>query len=213
MTLSVCPELLPADMSNMVSQLGRMWAQSDLCPYVEPQVAHAWSRLLDAWVSDPELPLLVRKSSLVRGSEVIHATGRRIIPCDNAPAQWVCNLAVRGETPSIEDIKTGFESDAIPVSFAHKANEKERRKYHCTLGKFSVNKAGWKLCHIQPVGLSSRSPLSDFKIEELQQAFIKLLSPGNYFLIPMRWGGLGEVEEFIEGYSSSKALRIFESVR
>jgi len=181
-----------------------MWAHSDLCPCIEPQIEHSWSRLLDEWVADKNLPLLVRKSSLVRGSEVIHATGRKIVPCDNAPAQWSCNLAVQGLVPTLAEIKAWFLDDAIPVSFAHKAKEKERRKYHCTLGKFSVNKAGWKLCHIKPVGLNSRTPLNDVGISELRRAFVDLLSPTNYFLLPIQWGGLGEAQEFIEGYASNK---------
>lgn len=204
MSLPVCSPLLPEDMSSMVSELGRRWARSDLCPSVEPEVERAWSRLLDAWVSDPELPLLVRKNSLVRGSEVLHTTGRKIVPCDNAPAQWACNLAVRGVVPTVAEIKAGFGNNAIPVSFAHKANEKELRKYHCTLGQFSVNKAGWKLCHINPVGLNSRTPIGDIEIDELHRAFINLLSPGNYFLLPIQWGGLGETREFIDGYVSNK---------
>ena len=204
MTVPVCPQLLPDDMSTMVRDLGRMWAHSDLCPYIKPAVERSWSHLLEAWVAEPELPLLVRKSSMVRGSEVLHASGRKIVPCDNAPAQWACNLAVQGCVPTIEAIKAGFENDTIPVSFAHKATEKERRKYHCTLGKFSVNKAGWKLCHIKSVGLNSRTPLIDIGIDALQLAFINLLSPENYFLLPTQWGGLGEAREFIDGYASNK---------
>lgn len=106
--------------------------------------------------------------------------------------------------PTLASIKAGFFDDTIPVSFAHNAKEKEQRKYHCTLGKYSVNKAGWKLCHIKPVGLNSRTPLNNVGISELQRAFIDLLNPTNYFLLPIQWGGLGEAQEFIDGYARNK---------
>jgi len=204
MTVPVCPKSLPEGMNSMVRELGRMWAHSDQCPRIKPGIEHSWARLLDEWVADQNLPLLVRKSSLVRGSEVIHSTGRKIVPCDNAPAQWACNLAFQGSVPTLAEVKAWFLDDSIPVSFAHKSNEKEQRKYHCTLGKFSVNKAGWKLCHIKPVGLNSRSPISQMEISELRRAFIDLLSPANYFLLPIRWGGLGEAQEFIDGFVDSR---------
>ncbi len=195
-----CPIELPTNIGRIVRELGGLWAAAEVCPKINYQSKLAWQQLLNQWLADTSLPLLIRKSSLVRGSEIIHETGRAIIPTDNSPAQWACNLALRNITPTLSEIKNLFEKDELPVAFTHKREEKNKRKYHCMLGAYTVNKAGWKLCHIRAVGLNGRSLLSSMKIEELEKAFYDLLNPSNYFLLPMQWGGLGEANEFIEGY-------------
>jgi len=55
------------------------------------------------------------------------------------------------------------------------------------------------------MGLKSRRSLADIEIESLEQAFINLVSPANYFLLPKPWGGLGEAQEFIDGMSKGGA--------
>lgn len=201
MTVPKCPDELPKNISSLVHELGTIWAKSAICPRINENVKNAWLQLLLDWVEDKDLPLLIRKSSLVRGSELTHnSTNRKIIPTDNVPAQWVCNLALHGIIPTLSQIKNDFAIDAIPVSFAHKANETALRKYHTTLGQYSINKNGWKLCHIKSVGLASRADLKDIEISKLEQAFIDLLNPSNYFLLPISWGGLGETREFIDGF-------------
>lgn len=187
-------------MSIMIHKLGLIWAGSDGCPRVAVEVVKSWNNLLNEWLSDDSLPLLVRKSSLVRGSEIKHKCGRMIIPTDNSPAQWACSLSLQGRIPTITDIHNGFDKDEIPVSFAHIRNEFDKRKYHCTLGAHSINKDRWKLCHITPVGQKSRTPLETIDIEILKRSFFDLLSPENYFLLPIKWGGLGETQEFIDGF-------------
>lgn len=200
-----CPTELPFYVSESVQLLGRLWEASSICPQVAHEVVKGWDELLAQWQEDTTLPLLVRKaSSAVRGSELTHSTGRPIVPTDNSPAQWSCSLALQGIVPTVEDIRSAFANDNLPVSFAHKKHEKDKRRYHCTLGKHGVNKAGWKLCHVEPVGLSYRSALTTAAISDLKSAFQRLLSPSNYFLLPLAWGGLGEVKEFIDGYCASK---------
>lgn len=195
-----CPSELPSDIGKILNTLGRMWRKSEIRPNIEPSVVARWNDLLEEWADDKSLPLLIRKGSLVRGSEIRHASGRMIVPCDNSPAQWACNLALREHVPSIAEIRKQFSDDSIPVSFAHRKTEKQARRYHCTLGKHTVNKNGWKLCHISSVGLNTRLALADVNLAELKAKFVTLLSPSNYFLLPMAWGGLGEAVEFIDGF-------------
>lgn len=202
--IPVCPVDLPDGMDTLIHKLGSKWANSDACPRVAENIKDAWDKLLNDWGADNSLPLLIRKTSLVRGSELRHAGGRTIIPTDNSPAQWACSLALRGKVPTITEIHEGFVRDEIPVSFAHKKNEREHRRYHCTLGKYGINKAGWKLCHINPVGQKSQAHLEAVEIEMLRKSFFDLLSPSNYFLLPINWGGLGEVQEFIDGFLGRK---------
>lgn len=196
-----CPGELSSEIGGSIRQLGKLWASSPSCPRIAKTTVRAWDTLLASWRDNPSLPLLVRKASgAVRGSELIHASGRPIVPTDNSPAQWACSLALRGIVPTIEEVRAAFVSDTLPVAFAHKSHEKDRRRYHCTLGKHGINKAGWKLCHIQPVGLRGRGAITDFPIDDLKIAFYRLLSPSNYFLLPLAWGGLGEVSEFVDGF-------------
>ncbi len=187
-------------MVALIYKLGSLWANSEACPRIKDSVKNGWNDLLKEWNTDDSLPLFVRKGSLARGSEIMHATGRKIIPTDNSPAQWACSLALRGKVPTILEIHDWFSKDEIPVSFAHKSIEREQRQYHCTLGKNGINDSGWKLCHIKPVGQKNRASLDLVDIDRLKQSFFDLLSPSNYFLIPKRWGGLGEVPEFIDGF-------------
>jgi hypothetical protein len=199
-----CPEKLPVAVGELISALGQTWRESSERPRIEDSVLDQWSELVSSWANDSTLPLLVRKSSLVRGSELQHVSGRIIVPCDNSPAQWACHLALRGNVPTLEEIRAGFRSDLIPVSFAHKSGEHSLRRFHCTLRKHTVNKAGWKLCHIDPVGLRSRIPLREVPIEVLKRAFFDLLDPKNFFVLPITWGGLGEAPEFIRAFARAK---------
>ena len=63
--------------------------------------------------------------------------------------------------------------------------------------KFSLNKEGWKLCHIEPIGLNDKTPVEEIDIKRLEEHFIKLASPGNMFVVPLEIGGIGEIQEFI----------------
>jgi hypothetical protein len=193
-----CPKRLPARIGEMIRELGGLWATSDVCPRIATATKTAWNAMLREWIDDCSIPLFVRKSSLVGGSLIEHASGRKIVPTDNSPAQWACHLALCDQVPPIQEIRDDFA--AIPASFALRALEKDRCVYNKTLGKYSVNKAGWKLCHIFAVGLKTKAFLDQMDIADLKRAFFRLLSPSNYFLLPMKWGGLGETDEFIEGF-------------
>ena len=186
-----CPKRLPLRIGEMIGELGRLWATNDVCPRIDTATKTAWNAMLREWVNDCSIPLLVRKASLVRGSVSEHVSGRKIVPTDNSSAQWACHLALCGTVPTIQKIRDDFAKDAIPVSFAHKAHEKNLRVYHCTLSKYSVNKAGWKLCHVAAVGLKSKAYLDQMDIADLKKAFFRLLSPSNYFLLPREMGWLG----------------------
>jgi hypothetical protein len=203
--IPTCPCPLPQDIGDLIREIGHLWANGAVCPRIASPTKSAWDALLMEWVNDPSLPLLIRKSSEVRGSVIIHESGRRLIPVDNSPSQWSCSLALGSHVPSRSEIQELFAKDAIPISFAHKKHEKAQRTYHCTLGKYSVNKAGWKLCHINPVGLNTAAPIRCIDVKQLKAAFINLLSPTNYFLLPLDWGGMGETPEFIQGYRNMPA--------
>lgn len=198
--IAPCPGQLPSNISKLLGQLGKLWAESDACPHIKKETKTAWDDLLHAWADDSSLPLFVRKGSLVRGSEIIHSSGRAIIPTDNSPAQWACHLAFRNVVPTLQQIRDNFHEDSIPVAFAHKREEYKQRKYNKTLGSYSINRFGWQLCHFNDVGLNSRTPLERLSIDDLKKAFTYLLSPSNFFVVPKVWGGMGDTDEFIDAF-------------
>lgn len=197
--MPTCPDNPNGEIADAVRNLGQKWAASADCPHIAPDVSAGWDLLLQEWREDETLPLIIRKGGGVRGAELTHMKGRKIIVADNSPAQWSCHLALTGVIPKIQDIREWLEQDQIPMSFAIKTAERNQITYSQTLGNWSVNQFGWKLCHKIPVGLKTRTPLEEIGIEQLRIAFFNLLRPSNHFLLPKAWGGLGEVQEFIDG--------------
>jgi len=193
-----CPDTLPSDISVAIKRIGSLWRKSKHYPKISKKVSKRWDDLLKSWADDPKIPIIIRKSGSARGSELKHNSGRKIILADNSPAQWACFLALKKVTPNIGDIKKWLKNDQLPISFATKKSEKDLIKYKCTLKNYSINKYGWKLCHIKPVGLKTQRDITEVKIEDLTDKFLKLMSPSNFFLLPKQWGGLGESPEFIE---------------
>lgn len=199
-----CPDRLPQDIVALIEQFGRAWADSPLRPRPSPAVMAQWLALLEAWVKDDGVPLFVRKHSANRGSVILHSSGRALVPCDNSPAQWAFVMAAAGECPTLHDIKSMFAEDAIPVAIIQKAAERASAKQRCTLSRqFSVNHHGWKLAHIQQIGLNERTAISELPMERLVSHFRALMSPSNMFVVPLAWAGMAEVEPVIQAIIAS----------
>lgn len=193
------PECLngPAAISAGLRELGRAWAHAPERPRLSADVKKCWDELVDAW-SKSDLPIVIRKSGGVRGMALLHNSGRELVVSDNSPAQWAFAHAYAGRTYAIADVRELLVKDAIPFTFATKTAEKPQMKYKCTLSpKDNVNKCGWKLCHIEEIGLSTRTPLAQIPLTDLVRHFTLLMSPSNHFVVPLHWAGLGEVDEFI----------------
>ncbi len=112
------------------------------------------------------------------------------------------------------------ERDQIPVALALEKSEKGVATYKCCLpGRGNLNKRGWKLCHIEGVGLLERKETGELPIEKLEDRFRKLLSPRNMFVVPKDRSGLGELPEMIAavrkenecpGKVTGKVLRLYD---
>lgn len=188
----------PGEMKALLETLGALWARSPSRPRVEKMVSDRWDHLIETWVAS-DLPLVVRKGGGIRGAELVHTTGRRLIVADNSPAQWAFSRALEGDVYEIETVRALLERDEIPFAYATKTAEKAKTRYKRTLAaRDNVNRRGWKLCHIRDIGLSTRAPLETLALDVLEHHFRSFLAPSNQFLVPLRWGGLGEVPEFIE---------------
>jgi hypothetical protein len=190
---TISPEL-----RQKANELGRLWASSPSRPRLNPDTKNRWDSLIEAW-ADSELPLVIRRASNVRGGETAHPSGRKIISADNSPAQWVFSRAFAGCQYSLADIEHMLDRDQIPFTMVAKVCDREQMRFKCTLkSSDNVNKLGWKLCHIEPVGLKMRARLEDVPIKDITRHFCDLLKPSNHFLVPLEWAGLGEMPEVIE---------------
>jgi hypothetical protein len=158
-----------------------------------------WDSLIARWSDDPSLPLLVRKPANNRGAVLVNGVGRKIIPTDNSPAQWAFALAVLGDTPSLARVHEQLAADAIPMAMILKSTERAGAQYRCTLNRCAnPNAAGWKVAHIVNVGLVSSGVVEQMPEARLREHFVRLMSPGNMFVVPGQYAGVGEVPEFCE---------------
>lgn len=199
MTIPKCPENLPTELSELINKFASIWAACTDRPKPTKETCNRWEKLLDDWVNSNDLPLFARKSSRNRGSEILHSTGRVIVPTDNSPAQWAYTLACQNEDPwpTIEKMfaKDSPDAQKIPVAKILSTEERTNLKYGTTLSKkFDVNQQGWKLGHIDRIGLRNQGELRSMNIERLKAHHKALLLPSNMFLIPKQWAGLAEID-------------------
>ena len=199
--MKVCPNDLGLELKKSIGEVARLWFHSPFRPNISPNVSKGWSVLLQEWTADKSLPILVRKltEDAPAGSVIIHSTGRALVPTDNSPASWVFNLAEQGFVPTLSDIHEGFKSDRIPVAMAIKKKHKPVTKYFCNLKtvKSNPNNHGWKIAHIESVGLGQRGEIREMHIADLEAQFIRFLNPSNMFAVPKTWAGFSEIDEVV----------------
>jgi len=188
---------LPSRIISLIEKPGKEWREFNTENLFAKHVLSHWSALIDDWSNDPDSPLIIRKTGPVRGSVTVHETGREVIFCDNSPAQWVAEEVFKLSTPRLSDIKEFLAQDKIPFKFIAKRGEQNSAKYKC-VSNGDFNKAGWKLCHIDAVGLNSRKGIYLEDINFLKKKFKLLLDPAIFFILPKSIGGLGEVRWFID---------------
>jgi hypothetical protein len=203
MSIPHCPNVFASPIERSLRDLGVSWARSSEGERPRPSetATTAWACLLDEWLREPSLPLLVRKSGLSRGQGMRHASGRVLVPCDNSPAHWAFALALRGQCPSLAGIGTMSRLADVPVAMVFKQAERLARDHGCRLSKdHSLSQHGWKLAHIKSVGVRKRTSLVDLPETLLSEHFLAFLSPANMFVVPLPWSGLAETSAFLSGF-------------
>jgi hypothetical protein len=189
-----CPTSLLGVLDEKLRELAEIWATSETRPRIEKTIAVHWDSLIEAWLGDIALPLLVRKASEGRGSVVHHkATGRALIPTDNSPAHWSFALAYAGERPTLSDIHEFIAHDQIPVAWIFKKQERTKATYlgaNATVRDITAR--GWKVCHKERIGLGRRGTIADLSIATLETHFKNFIAPSNIFVVPKGLSGLGE---------------------
>lgn len=188
-------DLIGDEIRNQISSVGRLWRNSEHNPKISSGIVDAWDMLVDDWIKDQNMPLIVRRSKELRGHIYEHPSGREIIVSDNTVAIWVSYNVLSGKIETLPHIKELLESNEFPITFAFKKDEVKGAKYTKTLGKYALKE--WKVCHIDAIGLNTKNRIEDIPIQVLEEHFRKYASPKNMFLLPQSIGGLGEISEFI----------------
>ena len=191
-------------MSAALYELGRKWADDPARPRVNPNTQADWTKLIEEWAGDSTVPLLVRKSNKNRGALICGAEGRLLIPTDNSPAQWAFAWAVEGACPKLDQVHSLLQRGDLPVAMILNKDERERALYR-GIGRLCLNTStrGWKLAHIEGVGLNRSGKIESFPLSDIRTHFTKFMSPSNMFVVPAKLSGLAEVQVFVDGYRSS----------
>jgi len=208
---TIPPASIDPRLHEQLEAIAAAWHDSQARPRVTQKVSDHWDRLIRDWVEDRSLPLLVRRTKK-RGVEQRHGSRRFIVHVDNSPAHWTLGSALLGRMPSLAEVLADLEHGELPVTFVLSLEDKRKSpKYTGTLGKSAagplLNKARWKVCHIDPVGLGGRKPTSSYSMAELVEVSTRLLSPSNMFLVPNSHSGLGELPEVIDYFRQKRATR------
>jgi hypothetical protein len=198
--LPVPPEL-PKEQKDLITKLGKLWAEDPERPRPKRDVRHRWEKLIEDWAETDSLPLYVRKAKGNRGWKIRHDTGRLLVPTDNSPATWVFVLACTDKPPTPKEIKYMVDGDRIPIAFVLPKAEQSEEGYKYTLTtwrKDHPNSRRYEFAHIEPVGLLRRGALAELDISVLKDRFKKLMNPFNMFVVREEYSGLAELPEFLE---------------
>lgn len=193
----VLKDLVGDEIRERIKELGRLWRTSKHNPQIAKDVLDCWERVIDEWIADKDMPLIIRKdANKMKGQSVIHPSGRKIIVSDNTFAIWVYYCVMNNRTYSLGELKTMLSSNEIPMVFQNTGDNKEERSYTRPLGSYSLPE--WKLCHIEPVGFNTRKTIEELDMMDIQEHFRKYANPCNMFVLPKEIGAIGEIQAFID---------------
>lgn len=189
-------DLVGEDIRAKIKEAGLLWHNSPNNPLVDGEVLKKWDNLIEEWIGDKTLPLIIRKETSKRGQAFTHPCGREIIVSDNTVAIWVFSNVLKGKIFTLHEIKELLRRNELPMVFMATKDIKTKAKYTKPLGYNPL--ANWKLCHIRPVGFNTGKCIGDLDISEIEEHFRKYANPNNMFVLPKEIGGLGEIDIFID---------------
>ncbi len=179
-----------------IKEIGALWRNSSNNPQIDVEVLENWNNLIEEWIADKDMPLIIRKETSKRGQAFNHPCGREIIVSDNTVAIWVFSNVLRGKVFTLSDIKELLQNNELPMVFMTTKEIKAKAKYTKPLGSYALS--NWKVCHIQPVGFNTNTSIEDLEISDIEDHFRKYVNPNNMFVLPKEIGYLGEIDVFIE---------------
>lgn len=194
-------------------EIAEQWLISNERPRVAEDVLEAWDRLIEDWIEDADLPLLIRASGS-RGKPFAHVTGRELVCADNSPANWALSNALKGRAPALGEVREWLASGRLPLACALTRDERASARYPGALRAYmdppNLNVAGWTICHAHDIGIGRRGgSLEDLSVQRLLRHFRLFLHPRNLFVVPKQHGCLGETPEFQAVFGSAPWFRQF----
>ena len=189
-------DIVGDDIRQKIKEIGILWRNSPHNPLIDSEVVKKWENLIEEWVADETMPLIIRKETSKRGQVFNHPCGREIIVSDNSVAIWVFSNVLKGKVFTLSDIKELLQNNELPMVFMATKEIKEKAKYTKPLGSYAL--LNWKVCHIQPVGFNTNVSIKDLEISDIEDHFRKYVNPNNMFLLPKEIGCLGEIDVFIK---------------
>jgi hypothetical protein len=189
-------DLVGEEIRMKIKEIGTLWRNSPNNPQIDAEILKNWNNLIEEWIADKDMPLIIRKETSKRGQSFMHPSGREIIISDNTAAIWVYNNVLNRTEVTLSRIKDLLSQNELPMVFIKTKEIKDKAKYTEPLGKFAMPE--WKLCHIQPVGFNTNTSIEGLEISDIENHFRKYLNPNNMFVLPEEIGYLGEIDVFIE---------------
>ena len=165
-----------------IKEIGTLWRNSPNNPQIDVEVLENWSNLIEEWIADKDMPLIIRKETNKRGQSFVHPCGREIIVSDNTVAIWAYSNVLKGTVFTLSQIKELLSQKELPVVFMATKDIKAKAKYTKPLGSYALS--DWKLCHIQPVGFNTHTSIEDLEISDIEDHFRKYVNPNNMFVLP-----------------------------
>ena len=189
-------DLVGEEIRMKIKEIGTLWRNSPNNPQIDAEILKNWNNLIEEWIADKDMPLIIRKETSKRGQSFMHPSGREIIISDNTAAIWVYNNVLNRTEVTLSRIKDLLSQNELPMVFIVTKEIKDKAKYTKPLGEFAMPE--WKLCHIQPVGFNTNTSIEGLEISDIENHFRKYLNPNNMFVLPEEIGYLGEIDVFIE---------------
>lgn len=189
-------DLVGEEIRMKIKEIGTLWRNSPNNPQIDAEILKNWNNLIEEWIADKDMPLIIRKETSKRGQSFMHPSGREIIISDNTAAIWAYRNALDGTVFTLSEIKNLLNQNKLPMVFIVTKEIKDKAKYTKPLGEFAMPE--WKLCHIQPVGFNTNTSIEGLEISDIENHFRKYLNPNNMFVLPKEIGYLGEIDVFIE---------------
>ena len=189
-------DLVGEEIRMKIKEIGTLWHNSPNNPQIDVEILENWNNLIEEWIADKDMPLIIRKETNKRGQSFVHPCGREIIVSDNTVAIWVYYHVLKGIVFTLSQIKELLSQNELPMVFMDTKEIKANAKYTKPLGHYAL--PDWKLCHIQPVGFNTNTSIEDLEISDIEDHFRKYVNPNNMFVLPKEIGYLGEIDVFIE---------------
>ena len=189
-------DLVGEEIRMKIKEIGTLWHNSPNNPQIDVEVLENWNNLIEEWIADKDIPLIIRKETNKRGQSFVHPCGREIIVSDNTVAIWVYSNVLKRTVFTLSQIKELLNQKELPMVFMATKEIKANAKYTKPLGCYALS--DWKLCHIKPVGFNTNTSIEDLEISDIEDHFRKYVNPNNMFVLPKEIGYLGEIDVFIE---------------